>query len=186
MRNTRLASRYARSIITLAGEKDALERVLADMEYLQSLCRESREFTLMLRSPIIKADKKIAIIRAVVKDKLHPMSMGFLELLTKKGREFFLPEMAEAYIAQYKELKHIHEVRLKTAVAVSPELSSEIKEKVAASFKEGSVDLELSVDESLVGGFVLEIGDKLFDASIRRDLDDIRKQFTKNLYVADL
>lgn len=184
MRNTRLATRYARSLITLAKEQNALEVILDDMKYLHELCAQSHDFTLMLRSPIIKSDKKMVIVNAVLKDQLNPLSKGFLELLIKKGREFFLPEMTEAFIAQYKELKHIHEVRLTTAVQINEDLYQSIKDKVAASLNDGSVDLKLKIDEDLIGGFVLEAGDKLFDASIRRDLNDIRKQFTQNLYVA--
>lgn len=186
MRNTRLATRYARSLITLAKENDALEVVLDDMNYLHELCAQSQDFTLMLRSPVIKSDKKLSIVHAVLKDTLNPLTTAFVDLLIKKGREFFLPEMAEAYVAQYKEMKHIHDVRLTTAVSINEHLYQSIKDKVAASINDGSVDLKLKVDEDLIGGFVLESGDMLFDASIRRDLKDIKKQFTKNLYVADI
>lgn len=186
MHNTRLATRYAHSLITLAKEKNALEAVLDDMKYLDMLCSESRDFTLMLRSPIIKSDKKLSIVKAVFKDTLNTLSNGFLELLIKKGREFFLPEMAEAYISQYKELKHIREIHLTTAVEINDELFQVIKEKVAASVPNGYVDLKLKVDESLIGGFILESGDKLFDASVSRDLKDIKKQFTRNLYTASV
>lgn len=186
MRNTRLATRYARSLITLAKEQNVLDPVLEDMKYLHELCLQSHDFTLMLRSPVIKGDKKLAIVKAVFKDRLNPLSNGFLDLLIKKGREFFLPEMAAAYVAQYKELNHIHEVKLTTAVQISEDLYQAIRDKVTASINDGSVDLKLNVDGDLIGGFVLEAGDKLFDASIRRDLIDIKKQFTKNLYVASV
>jgi F-type H+-transporting ATPase subunit delta len=160
--------------------------VLDDMKYLHELCSKSHDFTLMLRSPIIKSDKKLTIVKAVLKDHLNALSNSFLELLIKKGREFFLPEMTEAYMRQYKELKHIHEIRLTTAIQINEDLYQSIKDKVAASLNDGSVDLKLKVDKELIGGFVLEAGDKLFDASIRRDLNDIKKQFTQNLYVAEI
>lgn len=186
MRNTRLATRYARSIITLAKEQNALDTVLDDMKYLHELCQKSHDFTLMLRSPIIKSDKKLSIVQAILKNQLNPLTNGFITLLIQKGREFFLPEMTEAYIAQYKALNNIHDVRLTTAVKISDELHQVIKGKVAQSINNGSVDLQLHTDESLIGGFVLEAGDKLFDASIKRDLKDIKKQFTQNLYVAEI
>lgn len=183
MYNTRLATRYARSLITLAEDKSNVEVVLEDMKYLFGLCSQSREFTMMLRSPIIKSDKKLAIVKAVFKDKLSPLSNAFIELLIKKGREFFLGEMAESYISQYKAMKHIHDVSLTTAVKISDELSQAIKDKVASSLKGGIIDLKLKVDETIIGGFVLEAGDKLFDASIIRDLKDIKNQFTQNQYI---
>lgn len=186
MRNPRLATRYAKSLLQLAQEQNVLEPVLKDMNMLIELCSKSPDFKLMLRSPVIKGDKKLGVLKAVIGGRVQLITEGFVTLLVKKGREFFLPEMAEAYVAQYKELKKIHSVRFTTAVKMHDALRQDILEKITASVKEGTIDLQMNVNEDLVGGFVLEVGDKLFDASIRRDLNDIKKQFTKNLYVADI
>jgi F-type H+-transporting ATPase subunit delta len=186
MRNPRLATRYAKSLLDLAQEQNVLEPVLKDMNMLTELCSKSPDFTLMLRSPVIKGDKKRAVLKAIIGDKVQPVTEGFITLLVKKGREFFLPEMAAAYVTQYKTLKKIHTVQFTTAVKIDETLKQEILGKITASVKEGTIDLQMDVNEHLVGGFTLEVGDKLFDASIRRDLNDIKKQFTKNLYVADI
>lgn len=186
MRNPRLATRYAKSLLGLAQEQNVLEPVLEDMNMLTELCTKSPDFTLMLRSPVIKGEKKLSIIKAIIGGKLHALTEGFITLLVKKGREFFLPEMAQAYVTQYRALKNIHSVQFTTAVKIDETLKQEILKKIAASLKEGSIDLQMNVNEHLVGGFVLEVGGKLFDASIRRDLNDIKKQFTKNLYIADI
>jgi len=186
MSNPRLASRYAKSLLDLSIEQNALAPVLKDIESLHKICGENRDFTLMLRSPVLKGDKKMHILNAVFEDRFQPLTKGFIELLIRKGREFFLPEMTEAFIAQYKTHKNIHEVYLTTAVKIDDTLKQKIKAKVSALIPEGSLDLKIKVDEDLIGGFVLETGDKLFDASVRRDLNDIKKQFTKNEYVATI
>jgi len=186
MQNPRLANRYAKSLLDLAQELNSTEAVLADMKLVQEVCGSSHDFVLMLRSPVIKADKKISIIKAVLEGKIQPLTFSFIDLLTKKGREFFLEEMAGSYIQQYKESRNIKTVNLTTAVAIDEQVKKMIHDKVAASVTEGKIELQTNIDASLIGGFTLEVGDRLFDASVKRDLTDIRKQFTKNLYIADI
>lgn len=183
MRNPRLASRYAKSLLDLAIEQNVLDAVLADMQLMQKASADSRELVLMLRSPILTPDKKVHILTAIFGGKIHTLTQRFIELLVRKGREFFLPEMTAAFIDQYKVYKKIHVVKLTTAFELDDELKSFIESKVKLSIPEGSIELETEVDTDLIGGFVLQVGDKLFDASVLRDLNDIKKQFTKNEYI---
>lgn len=183
MSNERLAGRYAKSLLGLASEQGQLEAVYADMKYLHAVCEASSEFVNLLRSPIIKADQKNSIINAVTKDKVSLLTNSFTVLLVKKGRESDLPEMAAAFIEQYNELKGIHQVTLTTAVEVSEDLKKAIEEKVKAENKFATVELTTKTDENLIGGFVLEFNNNLLDASIARDLRDIKKQFTNNTFV---
>jgi len=185
MQNPRLASRYAKSLLDISQEQQVLEAVKADMELLQQICAGNRDLVLMLKSPVIKADKKLAVLQAVLHGKVQKVTEAFIGLLINKGRETYLPEIAAAFAQQYRTLKNIQQVQLTTAVAIDESLKDRIREKVAAGI-DGQIELHTQVDTGLIGGFTLEVGDKLFDASVRRDLMDIKKQFTKNLYVADL
>ena len=108
MPNPRLAARYAKSLIDLSIEKGQLENVFADMQWLQAVCKSSREFVNVLRSPVIKSDKKIKIVEAVTAGKISEMTNGFNRLLIKKGRESNLPEIINTFISQYKEYKNIY------------------------------------------------------------------------------
>lgn len=186
MPNPRLAARYAKSLIDLATEKGQLESVYADMKYLEAVCKQSKDFVNLLRSPIIKADKKNTIITAVTKEKVSELTAAFNQLLVKKGRESDLPEIVFAFVNQYNAIKGIHCVKLTTAVEVSEELKKSIELKVQKEKGMGTVELETVTDESLIGGFVLEFNNNLVDASILRDLKDIKKQFSKNLFVQSL
>lgn len=186
MSNARLAGRYAKSILDLATEQGQLEAVYSDMKYIQGVCNVSADFTNMLRSPIIKADQKNSIIDAITKDKVSALTHSFTNLLVKKAREADLPEMATAFIEQYNALKGIHQVVLTTAVEVSDSMKKSIEEKVKAENKFISVELTTKTDESLIGGFVLEFNNNLVDASISRDLKDIKKQFLNNEFVSKI
>jgi len=183
MPNPRLANRYAKSLIDIAVEKSQMEAVYADMKYLENVCKASRDFRSLLKSPVIKSDQKSKIIEAVTKGKISELSTAFISLLVKKGRESELVEIASAVIDQYNAIKGIHKVKLTTATPVSEELKQGIENKIRSERGLDKIELETAVDETLIGGFVLEFDDNLLDASILRDLKDIKKQFSQNLYV---
>ncbi len=182
MRNPRIAGRYAKSLIGLAVEKNQLEQIYKDMLYLQSLTL-NRDFANLLRSPIIQPDKKLSIVNAVVGGKLTEITAGFTRLLIKKGREEVLPEIITSFIEQYKKHKNIYTVKLTTAVPVSDQLKQSIVKKIQGQSSMQNIDLVTEVQESIIGGFQLEIGDTLVDASIAYDLNKIKAQFMNNDFI---
>lgn len=186
MSNPRLADRYAKSLIDLSTERNQLDAVRADMQYIQALCKGSRDFVNVLRSPIIKADQKEKMLVAVMTGKVSELTSVFSNLLVRKGRESDLPEIANAFISQYNSLKGIHQVKLTSAVPVSEELKNSIKERVQKANDFITVELETVVNQKLIGGFVLEFNNKQIDASIANDLREIKKQFLQNQYVANI
>lgn len=186
MSNARLAGRYAKSLLDLAIEQGQLETVYADMKYVQAVCKASVELVNLLRSPIIKADQKNSILTAVTKDKVGALTASFNVLLVKKGREAELPEMANAFIEQYNALKGIHQVTLTTAVEVSDDIKKSIEQKVKSSNEFGAVELTTQTNPDLIGGFVLEFNNNLLDASVLRDLKDIKKQFLNNEFISKI
>ncbi len=183
MPNPRLAARYAKSLIDLANEKNQLESVYNDMLFLQTLCKESRDFLVLLRSPVVKADKKGAIVEAVTKGKVSELTASFNRLLINKGRESNLPEVIVSFIDQYKEQKGIHTIKLTTAVPVTEDVKKQIIGQIQKQTSLNNIDLKATVDEDIIGGFVLEIGDTLVDASIAYDLNKIKSQFMNNDFI---
>ncbi|HEU4607374.1 MAG TPA: ATP synthase F1 subunit delta [Chitinophagaceae bacterium] len=183
MPNPRLASRYAKSLLDLAVEKGELEQVNNDMLYLQQVTKSSREFLNLLRSPVVSADKKQSIINAVAAGKIGELTAAFTKLLINKGREGELPEIITAFIKQYKDKKGIHTVKLTTAAPVSDEVKNSIVEQVKNTSEMKNIELETTVDPAIIGGFVLQAGDKLVDASIAYDLKEISRQFENNDFI---
>ncbi len=183
MPNPRLAARYAKSLIDLANEKNQLEPVYKDMLYLQALCRESRDFMVLLRSPVVKADKKNAIVEAVTRGKIGDITAAFNRLLTNKGREAYLPEVITSFIDQYNRQKGINTIKLTTAVPVTEEVKKQIIGQIQKQTGMNNIELKATVDEDIIGGFVLELGDTLVDASILYDLNKIKSQFMNNDFI---
>src|SRR5438045_4093242 len=156
------------------------------MKLLDNICKTNREFANVLKSPVIKEDKKNQIIESVTAGHINSLTASFIRLLGTKGRESNLVEIISAFIDQYNVEKGIHKVRLTTAVELSDVMKNNFIEKIKASEGIENVQLETSVDEKLVGGFVLEMEGRKADASIRRDLMDVQKQFMNNDYIQKL
>jgi F-type H+-transporting ATPase subunit delta len=183
MNNPRLAGRYAKSLLDLAIEQNKLDAVYADMKFLLSVTSSNPDFVTILKSPVIATDKKEKIIESITNGRVSEMTALFIRLLMRKTRESNLPEIVKAFIAQYNKLKNIHPVKITTAVPMSKELKDAIIAKIKTNPDMQNIELQELVQDELIGGFRLEMGDLLVDASISRDLHDVKKQFLSNEYI---
>jgi F-type H+-transporting ATPase subunit delta len=185
MPNPRLATRYAKSLIDLALERGEIEQVHTDMQLLGSLMKSNRDFVNLLRSPVVNPDTKQRVLDAVIPSAgdISQMVKSFISLLIRKGRESNLPEVVSAFMDQYRVHKNIYTVHLTTATPVSDTVRNAIIAQVKKAGGFDNIELQEKVDESLIGGFVLQVGDKLVDASIAYDLKAIAKQFENNDFI---
>ena len=182
----RIASRYAKSLLDLAKEQGKLDRVLTDVKTLQSAA-SNRDLYLMLKSPIINGGKKKQIIDALFADKFDILTMSFMNIVVNKGREDALPEIANEFVTQYKKLNQISTAKVTSAQPLSEAALEKIKAKLLSSnLTSNDVDIVTAVDPSLLGGFVIEIGDKLYDSSVAHKLNKLRKEFTGNAYKSSM
>ncbi|OWY24267.1 ATP synthase F1 subunit delta [Sphingobacteriales bacterium UPWRP_1] len=182
MSATRLAHRYAKSLLDLAIQNQQVEKIYDDMlEFDQAL--QSRDLLLLLKSPIIKSDKKLAVVKAVFKDHFEPITTAFINLVIRKHREFYLPEVVDEFIAQYKELKQIATATLVTPVPANDQILAKVKSIVLEQTGMKEVEITATIDQSLLGGFVLTFGDKQFDCSLANKLYNMRKSFEENKYI---
>jgi F-type H+-transporting ATPase subunit delta len=163
-----------------------LDAAYADMKFLKAVFKSNPDFVALFASPIIKADKKEKIVAAVIGNKVNALSIAFINLLIRKGREANMPEITDTFIDQFNEIKGIRKVKLTTASPLSDAVQKTIIDKVKNAAGVNSVELEASVKEELIGGFILETGGKLIDASILRDLEDVKRQFLDNDYVSSI
>ena len=186
MNNPRLAGRYAKSLLDLSIEQKSLEAVIDDMKLLQKICKGNPDFVALLKSPVINSDKKQKIIESITQKNVSKITTLFIRLLINKTRESNLPEIVDAFIKQYNVLNNIHTVQFTTAMPISVELQEEIVNKIKADKALHSIELETVIDESIIGGFKLQLGDILVDASVSRDLIDIRRQFQNNDYIRQI
>ena len=186
MNNPRLAGRYAKSLLDLAVEKNQLDAVYADIKFLYTVCKGNPDFVNVLKSPIIKADKKEKIIESITTGRVSGITELFIKLLVRKTRESNLPEIVHAFIDQYNEIKDIHKVKITTAVPMSGDMEQVLIQKIKSNTPIQNIELETAVEDVLIGGFKLEVGGTLVDATILRDLNDVKKQFKSNEYIQQI
>jgi F-type H+-transporting ATPase subunit delta len=185
MKGARVAYRYAKSLLNLAVEQNVLEPAYNDMKQIAAVCNESRDFVVFLRSPVIKADKKISAINAVFGGKLSPITSGFVNIITTHRRENVLAEIANSFVAQYLAHKNVAKAEVITATPLDATLRSRILDVVKRS--EGrEVEMVEKVDPDIIGGIVVRVGDRRYDGSIARKLRQLRKDFSHNAYVSKL
>lgn len=185
MSEFRIASRYAKSLLELAEEKKCLDKVVKDMQMFTDVCNANHDLVLMLKNPIISHFKKLSILREIFKGKVNDLTMSIFEILAKKNREMYLPEVAATFKAQYNNFKGIVE---STITTVNP-LSAAVRKDINAIVKKitkSEVALTEKTDPDLIGGFVLKIGDKQIDDSVSGKLKELRLQFVDKGYVSKL
>jgi F-type H+-transporting ATPase subunit delta len=182
MAEIKVAKRYAKSLFDLAQEQGVLDPVNQDMSLLVSVCDANRDLTLLLGNPIINSDKKLAVLTAVFGSKVSKLTMAFIQIITRKGREGFLAGIAREFVAQYKRSKGIATAIVTSAIGLDEKLRSEVYRIVRESLK-SEVELIEKVDKNLIGGFVLRVGDKQFDASVSSELRKLTRDFSANPYI---
>lgn len=179
----RLATRYAKSLLDLAQEKGQLEAAHKDMASIESVIRSSPELRVFLKSPIVAADKKIGVLNKVFAGSISDITSKFMTLLVNKGREAFLYEIAQAFNTQYNTLKNITPIKLTSAVKLDQATIDTLIADLRKRENLGDVQLTETIDESLLGGFVLLYGDKQIDTSVRSSLQKLRNLVSDDSYI---
>lgn len=178
MSNIRIAHRYAKPLLELAEEQKVLDKVKDDMAGFTDLCRENRDFLLMLRSPIIPHLRKAEILKKIFIGKSNKLTLSAFEIITRKNRENLLPEIAEQFVLEYNAKMGFQKATVTTTFPIDAKMRKSFQ-GIVEDVTGGKAILEEQVDESLIGGFVLRMGDKQLDRSISNDLKEIKLKFKK-------
>jgi F-type H+-transporting ATPase subunit delta len=184
MRHVIVASRYAKSLLQLAGEQGVEDTTYEAMKLVAKSCEENKELDLLLKSPIVKAHKKMSILGAIFKGKLNELSLEFINIITGNRREGFLYEIALEYQDQYKARKAIVTATVTTANGLDADMKSAVLNLIKKS-EHSEVEMIERTDEDLIGGLILRIGDKQYDGSIQRSLNDLKQEFKNNTYIVN-
>jgi len=178
----RVASAYAKSILELSLEKKSLEKVYEDMVFVSNTLEGSFELRNTLQSPVISNLKKLSIIEAIFKGKLTEITLGFFTLLTKKKREDLIFAITKEFILQYKIYEGIQVATVVTAIAADDVLKKQIA-KLVKTISNKEIETIYKVDTDIIGGFILTVGDKQVDNSVKSQLNKVRTQFSNNTFI---
>ncbi|MFY7734722.1 MAG: ATP synthase F1 subunit delta [Bacteroidia bacterium] len=182
MSDFRVASRYAKSLVDLAIEQNLLEVVCADMKLFKQTIEQNQSLENLLKSPVIKGDKKLAVITQIFASSFNKLTLSFISIIVRKQREMIFTSICDAVIAQYNEINKIATASVKTAVEASAEIQAEIKNFLQQQSGK-NVELKMHVDPSLIGGVMIQMEDRLYDASISGSLRKAKQQLL-NTYIS--
>jgi F-type H+-transporting ATPase subunit delta len=179
MKDTRAAIRYAKAILDIALDNKATDAVEKDMRAVVNTISDSKELKDLLASPIIRGEAKKKVLSNIFKGS-HAITQGLLKLLVDNGRVGMLNEVALKYIILNEQLKGQDVAFVTTAVPLTKNLEKKVLAQVS-KFTGNKVTIENKIDESIIGGFVLRVGDLQFDASIANKLNNLKREFTSSL-----
>jgi F-type H+-transporting ATPase subunit delta len=184
MRDIKVASRYAKSLLKIAIEEKALEELYNDMVMVNNVCNNNRDLVLMLKSPIVKTDKKEAVLTEVFGKKVSQIATSFIAIILIKKREGLLGDIANAFIDIYKLHKNITTASVTSAIKLTEEQKDKIV-KLLLSKERNNIEIKEVVNPDIIGGMIVRIGDKQVDESIKRKLMNLEMEFDENPYVKE-
>ena len=186
MADSRATARYVKSLLDLAIERNVVEEVHRDMLFFRDVVAKSRSLDLLLQNPIIKHDKKLAVLKKLFAGKVHELTMSFFDIITRKNREPILASIAREFHNAYNQYKGIGTASVTTATPLDDKLRAEIENLVRKYSDKKQIELVEKVDPDLIGGFVLNVGDRQVDASIKSKLKTLEVSFSENPYIKEL
>ncbi len=178
MAGARAAIRYAKAVLSLASDQNIAEAVNNDMKLIATTIAGNKDLNNMLQSPVIKSSNKKDVLLEVFKGS-NAMTTNMINTLITNRRLALLNDVAASYNRLYDELKGVQIAQVTTAVP----LTDDLKVKVLAKAKEltgKDVEVKNIVDADILGGFILRVGDKQYNASIANKLNKLKREFTLN------
>lgn len=182
MSYTKITIRYAAAFFDLAEEKGIIDNAYEDMTMLGDICASNHDFVRMLQNPVINADKKNKVISKIFGTSMNKMSLSFISLMIRKRRERYLPSIAEAFSDLYKASKGIKTAYVTSAVELAAQDKAGILE-ILSKLTDKKIELIEKTNESLLGGFVINLDNFQIDQSIASKVKQLKKDFAKNLFV---
>lgn len=167
--------RYAKAFFQLAKEKNILGEAKTDIETVSEICNTSAEFIYLLNSPVVKSSKKAELIQIIFKSEVSKLTLDFLVLITQNKRETEIPGICRNFLSMTRKEQNIKTATLVTATEINATLTESIRNIIE---KELNTNIELSakINPDMIGGFVLRVDDKQYDASVATQLRKIKNE----------
>lgn len=175
MDQSAITVRYAKAFFSLAKEKNILDTLKKDVELVAGVCKESADFILLLESPIVKTSKKIALITSIFSGKVDELTLNFLHLVTQNKREIHIPAICRNFLGLTRADQNIKSAVLTTATEINSETIKKIETLMGKELN-AKIELSTTVKPEIIGGIVLRLDDKQYDASIATQLKKIKQK----------
>lgn len=178
MAGARAAIRYAKAMLSLATDQKTAGAVNNDMKLMAKTIADNAELSDMLNNAVIKSEAKKEVLLAVF-PKLNKISTSLFDILIENKRVDILNDITNQYTRLFDVLNGKEVAFVTTAVPMTKELETKVLTKLK-ELTSKEITIENIVDESILGGFILRVGDKQYNASISNKLNKLKREFTLN------
>ncbi|OFX33528.1 MAG: ATP synthase F1 subunit delta [Bacteroidetes bacterium GWA2_32_17] len=175
MNYSKIGVRYAKALLLTAVEENILEKVKNDMQFIHEVIATVPEFNHIFNSPVVKPSEKQNIFKNTFEPFLSKLTINFVEMLIKHRRESRLSDVIRNFFAQYKINQGIVTASLITPIKIDDNLKNEISQLLHSKYNK-TIELLSTIDSSIIGGFVLQIEDIQYDASVKTRLKKVRNE----------
>lgn len=176
--NQAVARRYADALFSLAQEKNQVDAVEADLALIASAIRDSRELRALVENQDYSPSTKLSLLKKIFDGKVSPLTQNFIGVVVTKRREAFFPSIYASFVELANQARGVVEVEVRSAAPLGDEQISALEGKLGARLGK-RLRLTTRVDESLIGGLVVKVGDTLMDGSVRTRLGRLRERLLK-------
>jgi len=176
MASSKVANRYAISLFENSLEKNILETVYDDINLLIKSLDDSSELRRAIESPVIKSELKSSILKEIFSDKLSKETLNFIFFIIDKKREELLYEISKRFLELRNEHLGIVEMEVTTAFEVTNEQIDNLKNMFESILKK-TVKIKIKIDKNIIGGFIAQVGDTVYDASVINQIYLLKKEF---------
>ena len=170
---------YGDALFELAVTENLTDSLLEEIQMVQTVLKENEDFEKILMHPEISKSEKIQVIENVFKGQTSDALTGFLRIVVTKGRYKDLPEIFAYFIARVKEYKKIGVAQVTSAVPVTDGQKQKIEKKLLDTTHYETMEIDYKVDESLIGGLMIRIGDRVVDSTIKSKLGKLTANLMK-------
>jgi len=174
--NTRAANRYAKALLSLALDKNHEDLVQNDMQLISETIASNTELQMLLTSPVFKISDKKAALKAIFSTNKSELTNKLIDLLESNKRMPLLQAISIQYALLYNEVKQIEKAIVTTAFPIDEAMREKVLAKTATLVGDKTITLENKIDESIIGGFILRVGDIQIDASILNKIGKLKRE----------
>ncbi|MBT3383729.1 MAG: ATP synthase F1 subunit delta [Prolixibacteraceae bacterium] len=175
MDHSAIAVRYAKAFFSLAKEKNRLKTLKTDIELIANVCENSADFNRLLESPIIGTSKKVKLLTDIFKGRVDGLTLKFISLITRNKREVHIPGICRNFVNLLRKDQNIKSAIITTATEIDSETIKKIIALVETEL-ETKIEISSNINPEIIGGMVLRLDDKQYDASVATQLKKVKQE----------
>ena len=173
-----IANRYAEALFQLSEEENITKEIYNELHDVVEVIKNNKELDNVLKSPLVAKNEKTQLIEALFNNKINNDLKNFLKILVEKGRIYSLKSIELTFKELLNDKHNIIEGTVISAIALTEKQVKELEEKLSKKYNK-NVTLENEVDQSILGGVLVRLGNTQIDGSVKTRLNNIKDQLTQ-------